>query len=92
LWFPAVGIAVEVDGRQHFKEGMYGKSAATQQARDRQIDALCQQHRLRLLRLHHADDKQWVRLLQWAVRQVQQNPHCWFVQYTASHAYDGAVA
>ncbi len=91
FWLPKWGIAGEVDGRQHFVGGMHDASAAAQQAQDKRIDKLCKKHRLRLLRFHHEDDKQWASLLQRAIHQVQRNPHCWFIERTASYAYDGAA-
>lgn len=91
FWLPKWGIAAEVDGRQHFVGGMHSTSTAAQQAQDARIDKLCKKHKLRLLRFHHADDRQWASLLQWAINQVQRNPHCWFIKCTASHAFDGAA-
>lgn len=89
LWLPKWGIAAEVDGPQHFTSNMHSKSVAAQQRRDRKIDAACTKQGLRLLRLHYADRKQWGSLLQWALQQVRQNPHCRFVKGTASYGYEG---
>jgi very-short-patch-repair endonuclease len=91
FWLPRWGIAVEVDGRQHFVGGMHDATAQAQQSQDRRIDKLAKKHKLRLLRLHYADDKQWKCLLQGAIQKVQRNPHCWFIERTASYAYDGAA-
>jgi len=89
LGFPKWQIAAEVDGSQHFTSSMHSKAAAAQQRQDQKINAACRKRGLRLLRFHYADDKQWGSLMQWAVRQVQQNPHCWFINGTTSYAYEG---
>jgi hypothetical protein len=89
LWFPRWQIAAEVDGRQHFHGSMHNKAAAAQQRQDRRTEAACRKQRLRLLRFHRADNKQWGSLMQWAVQQVKLNPHCAFVKGTTSYAYEG---
>lgn len=89
LWYPKWQLAVEVDGKQHFHGSMHSRKAAVQRQHDRKVDAASKKQRLRLLRLHYADDKQWVSLMQWAVQQVQRNPHCWFLAGTASYAFEG---
>ena len=90
LWFPKWQIAAEVDGRQHFTGSYHGKAATQQYKQDRQLDALCQRKGLRLLRFHHAEDRQWGRLLQWGIKQVQQNPHCCFLAGTNSYVFEAA--
>lgn len=90
LWFPRWQIAAEVDGQQHFTGSYKGKSAAQQYRQDRQVDAHCRRRGLRLLRFHYADDGQWGSLLQWAVAQVRQNPHCTFLAGTDSYAIEAA--
>ncbi len=89
MWLPKWQIAAEVDGRQHFRGAMHGKQAEVQRRRDRRVDAKCTQQRLRLLRFHHADDKQWGKVMQWALQQVKENPHCHFIRGTNSYAYEG---
>ena len=91
FWLPRYGIAVEVDGRQHFRGSMHGETAAARQQRDRRVNALCKKRRLRLVRCHYADRQEWGALMQQAVREVQQNPHCWFVKATHSYRYEGAA-
>jgi hypothetical protein len=88
MWLPKYNIGMEVDGRQHFDGEMHSKAAAAQYQRDRLIDALCEKARVRLLRFHYADDKQWGSLAQWAVRAVQGNPHCWFIKGTHSYQFE----
>jgi hypothetical protein len=90
LWFPKWQIAAEVDGRQHFTGSYHSKAAAQQYRQDRQLDALCQRKGLRLLRFHYADDRQWATLLQWGMKQVQQNPHCSFLACTNSYGFEAA--
>lgn len=90
LWLPRWRIAAEVDGRQHFTGEMHGKAAAGQYKADRQLDAACAKRPLRLLRFHFQDDKQWGSLMQRAVQQVQENPHCHFVMYTGSYTFEAA--
>ena len=91
MWLPKYSIAVEVDGRQHFRGGMHGKTAAAQYQRDRVVDAACKAAGLRLLRCHFEDDKQWGSLLQSAVRAVKANPTCTFVRYTNSYKFEAGV-
>lgn len=91
MWLPRWGIAVEVDGEQHFRGAMHSTSAATQYARDRQVDAACRQHRLRLLRCHYQDDKQWGSAAQRAVAAVLANPHCSFVFFTGSYKFEAGA-
>ena len=89
MWLPKWQIAAEVDGRQHFRGSMHGKQAEAQRRRDRRVDDMWRQQGLRLLRFHHADDKQWGKLMQWAVQQVKENPHCHFIRGTNSYAHEG---
>lgn len=91
MWLPRWQIAAEVDGRQHFEGAMQGKQAAAQRQQDRKVDAKCKKQRLRLLRFHHADGQQWGRVMQWAVEQVKENPHCHFIRGTNSYAYEGIL-
>lgn len=91
MWLPKYEIAVEVDGRQHFRGGMHSKSAAAQYKRDRAVDAACEKAGLRLLRCHFEDDKQWGSLLQRAVQAVKANPTCKFVWYTKSYKFEAGV-
>lgn len=91
FWLPRYRIAIEVDGRQHFRGSMHGETAAARQQRDRRINALCQRHSLRLVRCHHADQQQWGALLRRAVAAVKANPHCWFLLATGSYGYEGAA-
>jgi very-short-patch-repair endonuclease len=91
MWLPKWQIAVEVDGRQHFEGAMHGKQATAQQRQDRKVDAKCRKQGLRLLRFHYADVQQWGRLIQRAVQQVEENPHCHFVRGTSSYAYEGIL-
>ena len=91
MWLPKWGIAVEVDGRQHFRGSMHGKAAQQQYRRDRAVDAACRQHRLRLLRCHYEDDRQWGTLLQQAVQAVQANTHSSFVLYTRSYTFEAGA-
>jgi hypothetical protein len=90
MWLPKHHIAMEVDGPQHFRKQMHDKTAQEQRQRDRSYDAKCRQAGLRLLRFHHADDKQWARLLQDAIKTVKENPHSSFVWHTKSYAYESA--
>lgn len=91
MWLPRWGIAIEVDGRQHFRGSMHSKTAAAQYSRDRAVDAACRAARLRLVRCHFEDDKQWGRLAQQAVQAVKTNPHCSFVKYTGSYSFEAGV-
>lgn len=91
FWLPRYQIAIEVDGRQHFKGSMHGESAAARQRRDKAINAACKRKRLRLVRCHYADSQQWGRVVQQAVAAVKENPHCWFIKSTDSYAYEGAA-
>lgn len=91
FWLPRYHIAIEVDGREHFRGGMYDKTAAARQRQDRAINAACTKRRLRLVRCHYADDQQWGPLVQQAVAAVKENPHCWFLLRTNSYAYEGAA-
>lgn len=90
FWLPRYHVAIEVDGQQHFEGSMYGEAAAARQRRDKAINAACRRRRLRLVRCHYADYKQWGRLVQHAVAAVKGNPHCWFLLCTGSYAYEGA--
>ena len=89
MWLPQWQIAAEVDGRQHFEGAMHSKRATAQRRQDRKIDDKCTKQRLRLLRFHYADGQQWGPLMQWAVEQVKDNPHCHCVKGTNSYAYEG---
>lgn len=91
MWFPKWQIAAEVDGRQHFEGAMHGKQAAAQERQDRRVDDKCRKQGLRLLRFHYADEQQWGSLMQWAVGQVKENPHCQFVRGTNSYAFEGIL-
>ena len=91
MWLPKWGIAVEVDGRQHFRGSMHGKAAQRQYRRDREVDEACRKHRLRLLRCHYEDDRQWGSRLQQAVNAVKANPHCSFVFYTHSYTFEAGA-
>lgn len=91
MWLPRWGIAVEVDGKQHFRGSMHSTAAAAQWQRDRAVDAACCRHRLRLLRCHFQDDKQWGAVAQQAVAAVKQNPRCSFVFFTASYAFEAGA-
>lgn len=91
LWFPKWQIAAEVDGSQHFRGSMHGKAAKQQYQRDRRIDAACKRQRLRLLRFHHEDWKQWGGLLQHAIKAVAENPHCWFCWHTKSYDFEAGA-
>lgn len=90
LWFVKWKIAVEVDGKQHFVGHCHGKAASAQYAADRKLDALCTRRKLRLLRMHYEDELQWGTLMQRAVQDVTQNPHCTFVRYTGSYSFEAA--
>ena len=70
---------------------MHAEAAAARRWRDKAIDDACRRRRLRLVRCHYADDKQWGRLVQQAVAAVKDNPHCWFLLRTASYAYEGVA-
>lgn len=91
IFFVRYGIAAEADGVQHFKSKMHSKQAAQQYQRDREIDALCWQQGLRLLRFHYADDKQWGQLLLDAIKEVQANPHCRMLWGTRSYQFEAGV-
>jgi hypothetical protein len=91
MWLPKWGIAVEVDGRQHFRGSMHGTAAQRQYRRDREVDAACRKHRLRLVRCHYQDDRQWGSLLQQAVKAVKANPLCSFVFYTRSYTFEAGA-
>ena len=91
FWLPRYHIAIEVDGRPHFRGGMHGDTSAARERRDRAINAACRRRRLRLVRCHYADDQQWGRLVQQAVAAVKENPHCWFQVRTNSYAYEGVA-
>lgn len=91
MWLPKWGIAVEVDGKQHFRGSMHGTAAQRQYQRDRAVDAACRQHRLRLLRCHYEDDKQWGSMAQRAVQAVKANPHCSCVWYTGSYTFEAGA-
>lgn len=91
MWLPRWGIAVEVDGEQHFRGAMHSTSAAAQYARDRQVDEACRRHRLRLLRCHYQDDRQWGSAAQRAVAAVKANPHCSFVFFTGSYEFEAGA-
>ena len=54
------GIAIEVDGPQHFHGRYYGTPAQVQYAWDRHVDAECLRAGQRLVRLHYADVTEWV--------------------------------
>jgi hypothetical protein len=41
MWLPKWHIAVEVDGKQHFRRSMHSKAAQQQYQRDRAVDADC---------------------------------------------------
>jgi len=91
MWLPKWGVAVEVDGRQHFRGSYSSKTAVQQYKQDRAVDAACCAHRLRLLRCHFEDDKQWGSKLQQAVQAVKENPYCHFIYYTHSYQFEAGV-
>eukprot|EP00966_Prymnesium_polylepis_P299380 6918221-Prymnesium_polylepis.1 len=65
------GIAIEVDGEQHFQGQCYGMQARQQQEWDRKVDAMCEQSGQRLVRLHYKDDDQWVSTVKAAIEATQ---------------------
>jgi hypothetical protein len=73
------GIAIEVDGSQHFHGSFYGTPAAVQYAWDRQVDAICRQLGQRLVRLHYADEGEWASTVKAALRSQE------VVTYTSSY-------
>lgn len=91
MWLPKWHIAVEVDGKQHFRRSMHSKAAQQQYQRDRAVDADCRKQRLRLVRCHYEDDKQWGSKMQQAVDAVKANPHCSFIYCTGSYAFEARV-
>lgn len=73
------GIAIEVDGPQHFFGSIYGFPAEAQFAWDRFVDAQCQFWGLRLVRLHYLDVAEWAATVQAAMSSQQP------VVYTSSY-------
>jgi len=53
IYLVHLGIAIEVDGEQHFEGSYYGTPAALQFARDRKKDAMCLEAGQKLVRLHY---------------------------------------
>ena len=59
IYLVHLGIAIEVDGEQHFEGSYYGTPAALQFARDRKKDAMCLEAGQKLVRLHYLDKASW---------------------------------
>ena len=59
IYLVHLGIAIEVDGVQHFEGSYYGTPAALQFARDRKEDAMCLEAGQKLVRLHYLDKASW---------------------------------
>ena len=59
IYLVHLGIAIEVDGEQHFEGSYYGTPAALQFARDRKEDAMCLEAGQKLVRLHYLDKASW---------------------------------
>jgi hypothetical protein len=59
IYLQAWGIAIEVDGPQHFHGTCYGTPAEVQYAWDRRVDEECKRVGQRLVRLHYADTCEW---------------------------------
>ena len=73
------GLAIEVDGAQHFEGSYRGVPWQVQWLWDRAVDAACKQQGLRLVRLHYKDTKQWATKVQAALGSQQP------VTYTKSY-------
>lgn len=61
------GIAIEIDGPQHFHGSCYGTPAHAQWEWDRHVDAECRRAGQRLVRLHYADQQEWAGAVQKAL-------------------------
>ena len=59
IYFPELGLAVEVDGAYHFVGSMHGMPAEAQYAWDRRVDDACMRQGQRLVRLHYRDEQEW---------------------------------
>ncbi len=87
MWLPQHKIAVEVDGKQHFIGSMYDKAAVEQYQYDRWVDSVCQEQRLRLVRLHYQDKSSWVAAVKGAIAAAAADPFSSFVRYTPSYTH-----
>ena len=79
IYLQAWGIAIEVDGPQHFCGTYYGTPAAVQYEWDRHVDAECRRVGQRLVRLHYADTWEWASTV-WAALSSQE-----VITYTSSY-------
>lgn len=93
IWLPCshdltiqVDLVVQIDGEQHFTKPMHGISIAQQQARDDHFNFACENERLRVLRLHHADKHEWLQLLLQAISNAVLYPAFKFRCYSTSYA------
>ncbi len=73
------GVAVMVDGRQHFEGSYQGVPWEVQYARDRQVDAACRLQGQRLVRLHYKDNTEWASTVKRALGSTDM------VAYTSSY-------
>lgn len=73
------GVAIEVDGSQHFSGSYYAVPWEVQYVWDREVDELCRQQGQRLVRLHYRDQHEWASTVQAALSSQQ------VVTYTCSY-------
>ena len=95
VWVPELGLAINVDGSQHFpnrNSGMHGTSSAQQAERDERLNRMVVAERGRrvrgLVRLHYADAHvagAWLGRLKQAVQLLRAGRHAPFVLFTAGY-------
>ena len=93
IWLPfdqtgqvKLNLVIQVDGEGHTCYPMQGRSVAEQQSRDASFNAECWKRDLKLLRLHHADKREWPACVCYAILRCLCKPDVTFRCWTSSYS------
>ncbi len=84
IYFKLHNLICQINGSQHFTDGMHGTSVTEQQRRDHEFDNAVWNDNCRLLRVHYKDMADFEHYLSHAVEFCLQYPKCRYIKYSHS--------
>ena len=84
FWLYEHNMAVQFDGEQHVGKGIFDRTAAEQQERDADFNALCWRQGLRVVRIHYDDLSIAWKSIAKGARLALRFPQCRFVVFSPS--------
>jgi hypothetical protein len=84
IYFMIPNLCIQIDGSQHFEEGMKKVSLIEQQRRDLELDAAAWNDSCRLLRVHYRDMPNFEDYVFDAVQFCLDHPHHKLITYSHS--------